>query len=127
MLANEVADAAAEGQSADPNGGRVAEADRETVLAGLLRHPPRGQTGGRGGDARVGVDLQPVEPGEVEHEAAVAGAVPGNDASAAADGEVDPGLPRERDDGCDGRVVDGPHDGRGSPVEHGRKTVRAAS
>jgi hypothetical protein len=126
LLANEVADAAAEGQSSDPDRGRVAEADREPVLAGRLRHLPGGQAGGRGGDARVGVDLEAVEPCEVEHEAAFGRAVPGHAVPAAADGELEAGLARELDDGRDRCVVDRAHDRRGSPV-HRRQEDAARS
>ena len=50
---------------------------------------------------RSDVDLERLHVREVEHDAAVGDAVAGDAVAAAADGELQPGLARERDDARD--------------------------
>ena len=74
--AAEVADAAADGDAADPDRAGVPEAGRETVLDGL-GDLASGQAGlGPGGPA-VGVDLEALHVAEIDDDAAVDRAVAG--------------------------------------------------
>jgi hypothetical protein len=77
----------------------------------------RGQTGFGPRGTPPDVDLEPLHLREVEHDAPFRGAVPGGAVAAAADGELQPALSRERDDARDVGSVLGPDDGRRSAVD----------
>ena len=117
MLAHEIADAAAEREPADPDGGCVAEAGGETVRRGGDRDLARGEAARRMRDAAGGVDLESGEAGQVEHDPSLARAVAGRTVAAASDGELEAGLPRKRDDAGDLAGVGGPHDRRRPAVD----------
>ena len=121
VLAHEVAGAAAEREPADPDGGCVAEADGEAVRRGGGGDLTRREAACGTRDPAVGVDLERGEAGQVEHDPTLARAVAGGTVAAAADGELDAGLPRERDDASDLAGVDGPHDRRRTAVDGGQE------
>jgi hypothetical protein len=117
VLADQVADAAGEGDPADADRAGVAEPGRQAVGVrggGVL---PRGQARLGPGGAALWVDVQRTQVRQVEDDAPVADAVAGRAVAAAADGELQPGLARERDDAGDVRGVGGADDDRGPPVE----------
>src|SRR5262249_30774333 len=116
-LADEIADSAAERQPSDADGGRVAETDRETVRGGRLRDPAGREARLCNGDVRVWVDCKRIHLAEIEHEAAVGDAVPGEAMTAAANGQLDVVLAREPHDRGDVRVVDRTYDCSGTTVE----------
>jgi hypothetical protein len=94
VLSDQVADAAAEGDAADADRAGVAEPGRQAVGAGGGGVGAGGQARLRPGGALLRVDLQGVHVGQVQHDAAIGGAVPGEAVAAAADGEFQPGLAR---------------------------------
>jgi hypothetical protein len=117
VLADEVADAAGERDSPDTDRAGVAEPGGEAVGADGGRVIARGQSrlGPRG--ASLGVDVQRPHGGEVEHDPAVGGAVPGEAVAAAADCELEAGVARERDDARHVGGVCCADDGRRPAVE----------
>ena len=112
ILADEVADAAAKCDAPDPDRAGVAEPGREAVRPDGSRVFARCQArlGPRGAFANV--DLEPLHFREVEHDAAIRGAVTGKAVAAAADREFQSALSRERnyarDVGCVFRLYDEP-------------------
>ena len=127
VLSDQVADAAAEGEPADPDRAGVAEPGRQPVGAGgggvLAGRQPRLGPGG----ALLGVDLQGVHVGQVEHDAAVGGAVPGQAVAAAANRQLQPGLACQRHHLGHVAGVGGPDDDRrpavDAAVEHGPRLI----
>src|SRR5581483_3926344 len=94
VLAREVAGTAADRQPADPDGRRVAEADREPMRCGGLCDLTRREAARCVRDALTGIDLEGGKAGQVEHDPALARAVAGEAVAAAADGELESGLAR---------------------------------
>src|SRR6266542_1654030 len=92
VFANEVADAAAQGQPSDPDRAGVAEADRQTVRPESARDLAGGQAALGPGDAPVGIDFQRLHQREVEHDPSFADAVARTTVAAAADGQLEPAL-----------------------------------
>src|SRR5215218_6825084 len=88
VLADQVADPAAEGEPADPDRAGVAEPGRQAVRPGRGRVLPGGQARLRPGGALVGVDVQPPHPRQVQHDPALADAVAGQAVAATADGQL---------------------------------------
>ena len=117
VLADQVADAAAQGDAADAHRGGVTEADGQPVPGRLGGHLPGGQAGLGPGGPLGGVDLQRLELRQVEHDPAVADAVAGAAVPATADGQLQPALGRERDHLGDLGGVGGPDDRLGSAAE----------
>jgi hypothetical protein len=78
---------------------------------------PGGQAGLRAGGPLGGVDLQRLELAQVEHDPAVRDAVAGTAVPAAADGQLEPALGRQRDDLGDLGGVGWPDDRPRSTVE----------
>ena len=116
VLAHQVADPAAERESADADGASVAERNREALLGELRRDRSGGQPalGPRG--AGIGVDLQPVHVAQVEHDAAIGAAVAGVAMPAGSNGQLDAGLAREPHHARDVIGIRGAHDDRGAAV-----------
>ena len=83
---------------------------RRGVLAG-------GQAGLGPGGAALGVDLEALHGGQVEHDAVVDDAVAGGAVAAAADGKFGAGLARDGDDGGDVRCVGDADDGGRAAVD----------
>jgi hypothetical protein len=77
----------------------------------------RGQPAAGPGGARLGVDFEPVELGQVERQAAVDDPEGGAAVPAVPDRQLGPGIARERDDPGDLRGVAGPDDRRRAAVE----------
>lgn len=75
VLAHEIAGTAAEGDPADADGRRVAEADGEAVRRSGSRDLAGGESAAGAHDAFVRVDLERGQPAQVEHDAPVAHAV----------------------------------------------------
>jgi len=121
VLAHEVADAAAQGETADPDRGGVPERDREPVPAGSHGDLSGSQAGLRGGDAGVAVDLECGQAREVEHDPALADAVACAAVAAAANRELRPALVRERHHGGNLGRVNGLGDRRRSAVDRRQK------
>ena len=97
-LRDEVADAAAERDPADPDRAGVAEPGREAVRAAAAVYSRGGQPGlGPRGPA-VDVDVERAHVRRSSTMPPSVDAVPGAAVAAAADGELEPGLARERDD-----------------------------
>jgi len=90
VLADEVADAAAQRDPADSDRARIAESGREPVRRGRRRVLARGQArlGPRG--AVGGIDLERPQLGEIEHDPALGDAVSRAAVTAAADRELEP-------------------------------------
>ena len=102
---------------ADPDRAGVAEPGREAVSAAAVVYSPAVKPGLGPGGAPLGVDLQRLHVREVEHDPAIGDAVTGDAVAAAADGELQPGLARERDDARDIGRVRGPDDDRRPAVD----------
>ena len=100
VLADEPADAAAEGQPGDADRAGVAERRGQAMGGGRLGELDRGQAGLCPGNPRIGVDVQAAHVGEVEDDAAVDGAVAGEAVAAAADRELELVVAGERDGPC---------------------------
>ena len=81
-------DAAAQPADADRAG--VAEPGGQPMRAGGGAVGAGGQAGLRPGGALLGVDLQGVHVGQIQHDPAVGGAVPGEAVAAAANGQLQP-------------------------------------
>src|SRR6185503_4609977 len=109
--------AAAEGDPPDPHRTRVAEPDPQAVGVGGVRELERGQAGLRPSGPLLGVDLDRAQVGEVDHDPAVRDALADHAVAAAADGELEPGLTRERDHAGDVHLVGDPDDDRRAQVE----------
>jgi hypothetical protein len=127
VLPDQEADAATERDPPDADGPGVAEAGGQVVGVGRDRVPGGGQPGVGPGSAGRRVDLEPVHLREVEHDAVVDRAVPGQAVAAAADSEVDAGL-ADRPDHTGGvvRVGDADDHLRAAvdvAVEHGARLV----
>ena len=103
-LAHEVADAATERDPADPDRPRVAEPDRQAVRRERPGHLRGGQPGLGPRRPALDVDVEALEVGEVEDDAALGHAVTGAAVATAADGELEARLARETHDV--GHVVD---------------------
>ena len=97
VLADEISDASAEREPADPDRTGVAERCREPVLGGGGRVSTGGQAAAGPRRAALVVDLQPVEVAEVEHDPTLGRAVAGDAVAAAPDRELEAGLPCVRD------------------------------
>ena len=117
VLADEVADAAAQRDPADPDRAGVAEPGREAVGCRRGRVFAGGQPRLGPGGAAFGIDLQRPHVREVEHDPPVGDAVTGDAVAAAADGQLQPGLARQRDDASDVGRVRGPDDDRRPAVD----------
>ena len=117
MLAREVAEATAEREPTDPHRRRVAETDCEAVRRRRGRHLARSEAACRAHGSTGGVELEPGESGEIEDDPTLARAVAGIAVAATADGELEAGLPGERDDQGNVVSVDRPHDGCGAAVD----------
>jgi cytochrome c1 len=98
VLPDQEADAAAQGEASDPDRSGVAEPCREAVRSGSDRVLARRQPGLRRGGLALDVDVQTTHVREIEHDAALGDAVPGQAVAAAADGQLHLVLARERDD-----------------------------
>ena len=98
VLADEEADAAAQGDPAEADGGRVAKPGGEAVFAGRLGVVAGLHAGLRPCGAALGVDLDRVHRGEVEDDPALGRPVPRAAVAAAAHRELGAGLAREVDD-----------------------------
>src|SRR4029079_8759837 len=116
VLAKQPADAATEGQAADADRSRVAERGGEPmgrrgdrVLAGR-------QAGLRPRDPAVRVDVQTLHRAEIEDDATLVRGVAGEAVAAAADGQLETGLPGQRDGPGDVRRIGGADDQGGAPV-----------
>jgi hypothetical protein len=117
VLSDQVADAAAQGDAADPDRGGVAEPGRQpvgprrgAVLAG-------GEAGLGPGGAPPRVDVEGVEVGQVQQDAAVGAAVADGAVAAAADRQLQAAVAGQVDDLGDPGGVDRPHDHRRVAVE----------
>jgi hypothetical protein len=77
----------------------------------------RGQARLRPRGAPLGVDVDRAQAGEVDHDPAVGHPLSDHAVAAAAHGELEPGLARERDHAGDVHLVGDPHDHRGMQVE----------
>ena len=113
VLADEVAHPAAEHDPSDPHRTRVAEPDPQAVGVGRVRELERGQAGLRPRGPPLGVDLDRTQVGEVDDDPAVGDALADHAVAAAADGELEPGLARERDHAGDVHLVGDPDDAAG--------------
>ena len=111
VLAHEVADATAGDDAADADRTGIAEADDEAVLAGRGVDLGRREAGLGGRRLRRGVDVDRLEPAQVEDDAALGRAVAGAAVAAAPDGKLEPGVGREADDLLDVADVGGADDG----------------
>ena len=118
VLADEEPDAAAQRDPADPDRARVAEARGEAVRARRGRVRARGQAGlgprgaplaRRSRSARMSVRSSTMPPSR--------DAVAGRAVAAAAHGQLEPRLARERDDARDVRRVGDPGDHGGAAVD----------
>jgi hypothetical protein len=87
------------------------------VLARRIGVLARGQPAAGPGGARLCVDLEPVELGQVEGQAAVDDAEGGRAVAAVSHRELGPRVARERDDPGNLRSVGGPDDRRRAAVE----------
>src|SRR5215207_987487 len=94
VLADQEADAAGEGDAADPDRAGVSQPGDPPALAGGNRVFARRGAGPDPGALPVGVDLDRLQFGEVDHQPAVAGSVAGPAVPAAADGELEAALAR---------------------------------
>ena len=113
VLADEVADAAAERDPADAHRTRVTEAGREAVLADRHRVGARGHAPTRPGRPCLRVDVQHREVTDVDHDTAVDHAVPGTAVATRSDGDLEAGFAGEGDGGAHVvRVRDPDDDGR---------------
>src|SRR6266511_4917297 len=110
VLADEEADAAAQGDPAEADAWRVAEPGGEAVFASRLGVVAGRDAGLRPGGAAVGVDLDRVHRGEVEDDPALGRAVPRAAVAAAAHRELGARLPCQGNDagdiGCVGDADD---------------------
>src|SRR5579859_6477496 len=117
-LAGEVAEAAAERQATDAGRADDPARRREAVLAGrgvdLLPHAASADADG----ARLGIDLDVLEQREIDHDAVIDGSEPGAVVSAAADGDAQVVLARERDRLGDVVRARAARDQRRPPVDH---------
>ena len=116
-LRTRIADASAEREPADPDRAGVAERRREPVLRGGVGVPTGGQAAAGPRRPALDVDLQPVQVAKVEDDPAHGRAVAGDAVAAAPDGELEPGLTRERDHARDVGGVGGHDDRRGPAVD----------
>ena len=117
LLADEVPHAAAERDPSDPDRTRVAEPDPQAVRVGGVRELERRQAGLRPRRAPLGVDLDRAQIGEIDHDPAVGHALADHAVAAAAHGELEPRLARERDYAGDVHLVGDPNDDRGMEIE----------
>ena len=78
-----------------PDRAGVAEAGRQAVLGGGRRVRRRRSARAGPGRPRLDVDVDAVDVAQVEHDPAVDDAVAGAAVAAAADGELEAGLPRD--------------------------------
>ncbi len=117
VLADEVAHAASERDPPDPHRPRVAEPDPQAVRVGGVRELERGEAGLRPRRSSLGVDLDRSQVGEVDHDPAVGDTLADHAVPAAAHGELEPRLARERDHAGDVHLVGDPDDHRGVQVE----------
>ena len=127
VLADEVADATAEGDPADPDRAGVAEAGRQAVGGDGGRVLGGGQTRSGPGGPAVDVDLERLQVAQVEDDPAVGRAVAGAAVAAAPDRQLETGLARERDHLGDIVGIGDPDDDRRPVVEathhHGARLV----
>ena len=72
VLAHQVADASAQRQAADADGGGIAEADDQAVLLDGTGHLTGGEAGPGPHGARLGVDVDAVEVTQVQHQSTMA-------------------------------------------------------
>ena len=119
VLAHHVADAAAQRQAADADGGGIAEADDEAVLLDRAGHFAGGEAGAAPGGARRRVDVDAVQAADVDNDAAFGDAEADDAVAAAAHRERQLGGAGEVEDGRDVRGIgDADHRG-GAFVEIG--------
>ena len=117
VLSDQEPDPAAQGHPADPDRAGVAEPGGQPVGADGGGVGTGGQPALGPGGAPPGVDVQGRHPRQVEHDPAVAGAVPGQAVPAAAHRQLHPGLGGQRHDPRHLGGVGRPHHGRRPPVE----------
>ena len=117
VLADEVADAAAQREAADPDRAGVAEADRQAVRGRRLGHLAGREPGLRPGSAAFRIDLDRLHVAQVDHDAALGHAVAQSAVAAASNGELHAGGPRQRDDVLDVRHVGDADDGRRPAID----------
>jgi len=98
VLSDQVADATGQRDPADADRAGVAEPGRQAMHVGGGGVLAGGQARLRPGAARLGVDVERVHGREVEHDPPVEDAVPGETVAATADGQLQSGLARQRDD-----------------------------
>ncbi len=98
VLADEIADTAAERDPAEPDRTRVPEAGREVMGRRRGRVLTGGQSGLGPGGPPVHVDLERLHVAQIEHDAVVDHGVSRAAVAAAADREREPGLAGEVDD-----------------------------
>ncbi len=110
VLADQIADTAAERDPADPHGPGVPEAGRQAVGGGRRRVLRCGQPGLRPRGPPLHVDLERLHVPQVQHDPVIDHAVPGPAVAAASDGEREARVARERDDVGDVGRIRGPHD-----------------
>ena len=114
----EVADTAAESEPADAGRRDDAAGGREAVGVGrVVEDAPRGAAL-RASGAPLGIDVDSLHPGQVDHDASVDRAEAGDAVTPAADGQVELVLAGEVHRGRDIRVLEAPHDDFGPPVDH---------
>ncbi len=116
VLACEPADPAAEGEAGDADAAGVAERRRQAMLGRGDRVLAGGQAGAGPGQPGDRVDVQALHGAEVEDDAAVARSVASEAVTAAADGELEPGLGREQHGSRDVGRRDGTDDAQWAPV-----------
>ena len=121
VLAHEEADAAAQGDSADADGGRVAEPGHEAVFTGRLGVLAGLHARLCPGRAALGVDLDRIQRGEVEDDPALGGAVARAAVAAAAHRELGPGVPCQVDHAGDVGGIGCAHDRGGPAVDSGEE------
>jgi hypothetical protein len=117
VLADQVANAAAEGDAAEPDRAGVTEPGRQPVGARRGGVLARGQACLCPSGAPFGVDVQRLHGRQVQHDPAVGGAVPGEAVTAAADRQWQPRLACQLHDVCDLPCVRDSNDDRWPVVE----------
>ena len=117
VLADEIADAAAERDPADPDGTGVPEARRQAVGRGGRRVLHRGQSGLGPGRPTLDIDVERLHVAQIQHDAVVDDRVAGSAVAAAADREREAGVTRKRDHVGDVLGVGRPDDAHGPTID----------
>ena len=117
VLADEIADAATEGDPADADRTRVAEADGQPLGADGRAELGRGQARLGPGGPSVDVDVELLHGPQIEHDPALGHAVTGIAVAAAPHRELQPRLAGEPQDARDVLRVGRPDDDRRPPVD----------